>query len=193
VIDERMDLQLIERLAREAPSWQIVMVGPVVKIDPGRLPRRANLHWLGQQSYDILPRLVADWDVCLMPFAINEATRFISPTKTLEYMAAGKPVVSTAIRDVRTLYGETVEIADDHERFIDACRRVLAETPAEKAKRGSDMAVAVSRSSWDLTADAVGDAIDEALAVRTAACIHTSLALEFVAMPEQKQLPALAG
>src|SRR6185312_9044694 len=101
VIDERLDLDLVARVADAKPAWQIVMVGPVVKIDPAKLPQRANIHWLGQQPYELLPQLVAGWDVCLMPFALNESTRFISPTKTLEYMAAGKPVVSTAIDDVR--------------------------------------------------------------------------------------------
>ena len=99
VIDERIDLGLLERLASARPEWQIVMVGPVVKIDPDSLPRRPNIHWLGQKSYDELPSYLAGWDVAIMPFALNESTRFISPTKTLEYLAAGKPVVST--RDSR--------------------------------------------------------------------------------------------
>ncbi len=122
-----------QRLADADPTWQIVMVGPVVKIDPAALPRRANLHWLGQQPYAILPQLVAGWDVCLMPFALNESTEFISPTKTLEYMAAGKPVDIDADPrrqgDVRRL-GRHRGDADD---FIDACRQALLESPAEQA------------------------------------------------------------
>ena len=164
-----MDLALIAQLAEQEPGWQIVMVGPVVKIDEAMLPRRANIHWLGQQSYALLPFLMASWDLCLMPFALNEATRFISPTKTLEYMAAGKPVVSTRVRDVETLYGDVVALAADADAFIAACRRMLGEAPALRAKRLSAMAVAVSRSSWDRTADAVAAAIDAALARREAA------------------------
>ncbi len=118
VIDERLDLDLLAKIADADSTWQVVMVGPVVKINPDDLPRRPNIHYLGQKTYDELPAYLAGWDVALMPFALNEATRFISPTKTLEYLAAGKPIVSTAIRDVVTPYGEKslVRIAD-HETF----------------------------------------------------------------------------
>ena len=114
-IDERMDLALLAGVADARPDWQLVMLGPVVKIDPASLPQRANIHYLGGKSYRELPQYVAGWDVALLPFARNEATRFISPTKTPEYMAAGKPVVSTSIRDVVRPYGEQglVRIADD--------------------------------------------------------------------------------
>ena len=101
-----MDLELIANIAARQPSWQIVMVGPVVKIDPATLPRAANVHWLGAKGYHELPRYLAGWEVAFMPFALNESTRFISPTKTLEYLAAGRPVVSTAIRDVVKPYGD---------------------------------------------------------------------------------------
>ncbi|RYZ63661.1 MAG: glycosyltransferase family 1 protein, partial [Proteobacteria bacterium] len=104
VIDERLDLSLIDAIATAHRDWQIVLVGPVVKIDPASLPQGPNLHYYGQQSYERLPDFLAGWDVCLLPFALNDATRFISPTKTLEYMAAGKPVVSTPIRDVAEPY-----------------------------------------------------------------------------------------
>ena len=100
VIDERIELELIAALADAHPEWQMVMVGSVVKISQEKLPRRSNIHWLGQQRYEDLPHFMAGWDVCLLPFAVNDATRFISPTKTLEYMAAERPSVSTCIRDV---------------------------------------------------------------------------------------------
>src|SRR4030095_13301637 len=108
---QRLALALVARVADADPGWQVVMVGPVVKIDEAALPRRANLHYLGQQPYELLPQLVAGWSVCLMPFALNESTKFISPTKTLEYRGAGKPVVSTPIHDVKAMFGDIVAIA----------------------------------------------------------------------------------
>lgn len=115
VIDERMDLNLVAQLADLRPDWHFIMLGPVVKIDAASLPRRANLHWLGAKGYDELPRYLASWDAGFMPFALNEATRFISPTKTPEFLAAGVPLVSTPIADVVNPYGtkDLVKIADD--------------------------------------------------------------------------------
>ena len=114
VIDERLDLDLLGDLANRLPNWQFVMLGPVVKIDPATLPQGANIHYLGMKSYSDLPAYFSNWNAALMPFAINDATRYISPTKTPEYLAAGLPVVSTPIRDVKRTYGgwEQVLIAD---------------------------------------------------------------------------------
>ena len=106
VIDERTDIELLSAIADMRPDWQFIMIGPVVKIDDADLPRSANIHYLGGKTYDELPEYIAGWDVAMMPFAINESTKFISPTKTPEYLAAGRPVVSTAIRDVVRPYGE---------------------------------------------------------------------------------------
>jgi UDP-galactopyranose mutase len=156
VIDERIDLDLLAALADSHPDWNIVMVGPVVKISDHVLPRRSNLHWLGQRSYDELPQFVAGWDVCLLPFALNQATRFISPTKTLEYMAAGKPAVSTRIRDVADPYGQIVEIADSPLEFIRACEALLTESRAEREARRVQMQCVVSGTSWEATAQAIG-------------------------------------
>ncbi|PWC27593.1 glycosyl transferase [Pseudoroseomonas aestuarii] len=105
VIDERMDTALVARVAALRPEWHFVMLGPVVKIDPASLPRLPNLHWLGSKSYQELPAYLAGWDAGLMPFALNETTRYISPTKTPEFLAAGIPLVSTAVRDVQRPYG----------------------------------------------------------------------------------------
>ena len=163
VIDERLDMGLIAELAAADPAWQIVMVGPVVKIDPARLPRPANIHWLGQQPYELLPQLVAGWDVCLMPFALNESTRYISPTKTLEYMAAGKPVVSTGIHDVRAMFSDLVAIAADHGAFVEGCRAALAESAMAGHARAAAMEACVWRYSWDETAEVVHRAIEAAL------------------------------
>ena len=164
VIDERLDIALVAALADADPAWQIVMVGPVVKIDPAQLPQRPNLHWLGQQPYELLPQLVASWSVCLMPFALNESTRFISPTKTLEYMAAGKPVVSTPIHDVSVMFHELVAIAGDAPSFIAACRTALAESDATRVAREHAMAACVARHGWDETAAAIVAAIGRTLA-----------------------------
>ncbi|RZI84473.1 MAG: glycosyltransferase family 1 protein [Rubrivivax sp.] len=163
VIDERLDIGLVERLADARPDWQLVMVGPVVKIDPARLPQRPNIHWLGKQTYDVLPQLIAGWDLCLMPFALNESTRFISPTKTLEYMAAEKPVVSTPIHDVVTMFGDAVEIADDAESFLSACDQLLTESAPERKGRAERMRELVARYSWDRAAATAQTAISKVL------------------------------
>jgi glycosyltransferase involved in cell wall biosynthesis len=168
VIDERIDLGLIDTLAEARPDWQFVMVGPVVKIDPAALPRRPNVHWLGQQPYTRLPALVAGWDVCLMPFALNEHTRFISPTKTLEYLAAEKPVVSTAVKDVVSLYGPAVRIADSAEAFLAACELLLHETPEQCAERLAVAVSTVARHSWDEAARHVETLVGEAVAAQRA-------------------------
>lgn len=168
VIDERLDLDLVAAVADADPAWQVVMVGPVVKIDPGQLPRRPNLHWLGQQPYERLPALVAQWDVCLMPFALNEHTRFISPTKTLEYLAAGKPVVSTPVHDVVALYGQLVDTPPDVHGFVQACRRHLAEPVAQRQQRQEAAAACVRRHSWDEAARTVSRLLEAAVAARVA-------------------------
>ena len=149
VIDERLDLELLEEVSRRRPDWQWYIVGPVVKIDPATLPQAPNLHYLPQQDYAALPALLAAWDVCVLPFARNEATRFISPTKTLEYLAAGKPVVSTAIADVATLYADAVWIAHDAAEFIAHCAAALQPLSNERA---TAMQAAVERTSWARTA-----------------------------------------
>jgi glycosyltransferase involved in cell wall biosynthesis len=159
VIDERLNLELIDAMAERHPEWEIVMVGPVVKIDPATLPRRRNIHWLGQQSYDELPALISGWDVCLLPFALNDATRFISPTKTLEYMACGRPSVSTSIKDVVEPYGHLVSIADTPDDFTAACEAILRRSPEEQREHAQALASIVARTSWDATAHAMGELI----------------------------------
>jgi UDP-galactopyranose mutase len=150
VIDERLDVGLIGRLAELRPAWQIVLVGPVVKIDPSMLPRAANIHYLGPKPYEQLPAYLAGWDVAMLPFARNEATRYISPTKTPEYLAAGKPVVSTSIRDVVRTYGTRglARIADPPEEFAAAVEAALAESPADRRR---DADAFLTQTSWDGT------------------------------------------
>lgn len=159
VIDERLDLVLLEELAAARQQWQLVMVGPVVKISQDDLPRRANIHWLGQQPYALLAQLVATWDVCLLPFALNDSTRFISPTKTLEYMAAEKPVVSTPVRDVSVLYGAHVRVANAGFEFMAACEAALAESPDDMSTRNAAMLKTVAEHSWDRTVQTMREAI----------------------------------
>jgi glycosyltransferase involved in cell wall biosynthesis len=163
VIDERLDIELVATLADCHPEWSLVMVGPVVKIDPRTLPQRANIHWLGMQPYERLPYLLAGWDLCLMPFAINEATRFISPTKTLEYMAGDKPVVSTPVRDVISLYGEAVAVAEAGLPFVQACETVLNESAGARCSRGMEMINTVSMHSWQRTAASMDSLLQAAL------------------------------
>jgi glycosyltransferase involved in cell wall biosynthesis len=150
VIDERMDLDLIANAAACHPEWQFVMLGPVVKIDPETLPRRANLHYLGMKTYEELPAYLGGWDAAIMPFAHNEATRYISPTKTPEYLAAGLPVASTGIHDVVEPYGRLglVEIGDGPAGFLAACERALA-TDRARHEVGAD--AILSQMSWDRT------------------------------------------
>jgi UDP-galactopyranose mutase len=150
VLDERLDTALLAGVADARPDWQIVMIGPVVKIDPADLPKRNNIHYLGTKSYTELPRYIAAWDVALLLFARNDATRFISPTKTPEYLAAGKPVVSTSIRDVVTPYGENslVRIADSVPDFVRACEAALTEPPGQRRARADAF---LRNTSWDRT------------------------------------------
>jgi UDP-galactopyranose mutase len=162
VLDERFDPELVGEVADAHPEWQIVLAGPVVKIDPARLPQRDNIHYLGQQSYDVLPDLLAGWDVCLMPFAINEATKFISPTKVLEYMAAQLPIVSTPIADVVNPYGHVVAIADGAREFIAACEAALAQTPEQHHHMLEAMQAIVAATSWDNTARRMAEIMDAA-------------------------------
>ncbi|SFR85445.1 UDP-galactopyranose mutase [Sphingomonas jatrophae] len=168
VIDERMNLDLLAALADARPDWSIVVIGPVVKIAESDLPRRANLHYPGSKSYSALPDYMAGWDVALMPFAINEATRFISPTKTPEYLAAGLPVVSTPIVDVVRHYGDlqAVEIADTAEAFIAACERALALRAGDTAWRDAADAQ-LARGSWSSTALSMDALVRTEIAART--------------------------
>jgi glycosyltransferase involved in cell wall biosynthesis len=155
VIDERFDTELIKEVAAARPDWQIVLVGPVVKIAPEDLPKADNIHYMGQRNYDDLPKFLAGWDVCLLPFAMNESTKFISPTKVLEYMAAELPSVSTPITDVKVPYSHVVEIAATPAEFIAACDRMLALSDEQKADLAERMRKVVAGTSWDKTAEAM--------------------------------------
>lgn len=169
VIDERMDLDMIAGLADAHPEWSIVMVGPVVKIDQADLPRRTNIHYLGSKQYEELPAYLGGWDVALMPFAINDSTKFISPTKTPEYLAGGRPVVSTPITDVIRHYGdlEAVFIADGTEAFIKGCEDALA-LAAGGDEWLRDVDLKLANLSWDTTYARMAGLVREAIVVPTA-------------------------
>lgn len=151
VIDERMNVDLIAEVAVKRPAWQFVIIGPVVKIDPAMLPRRSNIHYLGSKNYKELPDYLGGWDIAMIPFALNESTRFISPTKTPEYLAAGKPVISSSIKDVVRPYGENrlVHIADTPEEFIQAAEAELK--ISDKSMWLRDVDDFLSTNSWDMT------------------------------------------
>jgi UDP-galactopyranose mutase len=150
VLDERLDLELVASVAAARRTWHFVFLGPVVKIDPAELPRAENIHYLGAKPYSELPAYLSGWDVALLPFARNESTRFISPTKTPEYLAAGKPVVSTPIRDVVTPYARQglVRIAESAPAFVAACEAAMKETDRASRERADAF---LAGSSWDKT------------------------------------------
>ena len=163
VIDERTDIELLKRIAELRPEWQFVMLGPVVKIDEAGLPRPSNIHYLGKKSYDDLPSYIGGWDVAMMPFAMNESTKFISPTKTPEYLAAGRPVVSTPIRDVVRPYGESglVKIAATAEEFVDAIEEAITSDLSEHRKKAAEF---LDTMSWNKTYAAMSELIEQAVA-----------------------------
>jgi UDP-galactopyranose mutase len=166
VIDERTDIELLREMAELRNDWQFVMIGPVVKISEEDLPRHQNIHYLGGKNYDELPDYIAGWDVAMMPFAINDSTRFISPTKTPEYLAAGRPVVSTPIRDVVRPYGEMdlVRIAGTAAEFVAAIEESLNEDATERRAKADEF---LETMSWDKTQEAMSELISEAISANS--------------------------
>jgi len=175
VIDERIDLDLIAAVADQRPDWSIVMVGPVVKIDEAKLPRRSNIFYLGSKAYAELPAYAAGWDVALMPFAINAATRFISPTKTPEYLAAGLPVVSTPITDVIRHYGaiDAVAIAATSDAFVAECDRMLSLDQSENAAWLAQADKLLLSLSWERVVNDMRLLIEEKRAAKRPASAPT--------------------
>jgi glycosyltransferase involved in cell wall biosynthesis len=164
VIDERIDYDLLAKLAHENSDAELVMVGPVVKVDPNDLPQGPNIRWLGQRQYSELPSYVKGFDVCLMPFALNEATEYINPTKTLEYMAAGKPIVSTAVSDVVHNFTPVVTVAETHDDFVTATAAAMQNPDAAMIARGVEQARA---NTWESIVARMDRIIREALRSRS--------------------------
>jgi glycosyltransferase involved in cell wall biosynthesis len=160
VVDERMDYELIAALADANRDWSVVMIGPTMKVDDSALPKRPNLHWLGQRSYMDLPAYCKGFDVCMMPFALNESTEFINPTKALEYMATGRMIVSTAVPDVVRNFGTVAKIAKEQDQFISLCRQAVEEPEHERIERGFKMA---SENTWERIVGRMEKHIEEAL------------------------------
>jgi UDP-galactopyranose mutase len=158
VIDERMDMPALKRLAEADPGWQILLVGPVTKIEESDLPRAANIHYTGQRSYAELPGYLKAFDVCLVPFADNAATKFLSPTKTLEYFAGLKPVVSSPIADVLENYADIVRIARSPEEYVTQVRAALTEEDRDRLRRGLD---AAREKTWDAIVGQMAAIADE--------------------------------
>ena len=169
VIDERFDIELLDRIAEMRPNWSFVMVGPVVKISEEDLPKRPNIHYLGTKTYEQLPFYLSGWDVALMPFAMNDSTQFISPTKTPEYLAGGKPVVSTPIKDVVRHYGQLdgVKIASSPDEFVEACEAALELSRDPEGGWLAEADLMLSATSWDTTQGRMAGLIHDLLGLRT--------------------------
>ena len=161
-VDERIDYDLLAKLADANPTGSVVVIGPPIKVDPATFPQRPNLHWLGGRDYQQLPAYVKGFDVCLMPFALNEATEFINPTKALEYMATARPVVSTAVEDVVLQFSEVCKVARSHEEFIAFCQRAAVHPDQAAVERGLALA---GSNSWESIVARMEDLIEEALDV----------------------------
>ena len=164
VIDERFDIELIRQVAEKKPDWHFVLIGPVVKIDPATLPQKENIHYLGSKKYSELPSYLSGWDISLVSFALNESTQFISPTKTPEYLAGGKPVISTPIKDVVDSYGKNglVHIISNAEEFVEVATTELATKDKHAWLQQVDKCLA--NSSWEITVNSMRKVIYEAIA-----------------------------
>ena len=163
VLDERLNIDMLRTLAEWRPFWHFILIGPVVKIDPSSLPKSANIHYLGPKQYAELPDYLAGWDIAMIPFALNDSTRFISPTKTPEYLAGGKPVISPSISDVVTPYGDLglVQIADTPEQFISAAEELLhSGVSPEWLKKADEFLAGIS---WDKTVEEMKALIDNGI------------------------------
>ena len=160
VVDERLDYDLIGRVAEANPEGSVVMVGPWTKVDPATFPQARNIHWLGNRDYSLLPAYAKAFTVCLMPFALNEATEFINPTKALEYMATGRPIVSTAVPDVVRQFSNVVSVASSPPEFVAACGRVARKPNRAAISRGLDLA---RNNSWESIVRKLEAHVEEAI------------------------------
>jgi glycosyltransferase involved in cell wall biosynthesis len=163
VLDERLDISLLEQVARRMPKVNFIMIGPVVKIDPAALPHLPNIYYLGPKSYEQLPIYLQKIDIAIIPFALNESTKFISPTKTLEFMAARKPIISTPITDVVRDYKKVIRIVTSPDSFAKAINYYLNESPTQKVRREKRYEAILAQTSWDATVVSMKKIIHDAL------------------------------
>jgi glycosyltransferase involved in cell wall biosynthesis len=163
VVDERLDYELIAHLAEANPDWNVAIVGPLAKVEEASLPRRSNLYWMGGRPYSELPAYCKAFDVCLMPFALNEATEYINPTKAFEYMATGREIVSSAVHDVVRNFSTVVKVATSHDEFISLCHQAIASPDQGAIERGIKLAC---NNSWDSIVAKMEQHIEVALANR---------------------------
>jgi len=166
VLDERIDWELIAEVAARRPAWHWALVGPTAKVDPDALPQASNIHYLGKQAYDALPAFLKGFDVATMPFALNEATRFISPTKTLEYLAGGKPVISSSVPDVVAFYREIVLLADGPDAWIAGVESILRDGEAQLHARLERARPVLEANTWDAIAGRMAGLIEGVLRER---------------------------
>jgi glycosyltransferase involved in cell wall biosynthesis len=173
VVDERMDYELLAKLADARRDWHVVMVGPTAKVNPADFPQRPNLHWIGGRSYAQLPALTKGFSVAMMPFALNAATEYINPTKALEYMASGRPVVSTALDEVKMNFGRVARVARSHAEFIELCAAEVARPSRHRIKQGLQLA---AENTWEAIVAKMEKHIADALTANDAADASTATA-----------------
>jgi hypothetical protein len=193
VIDDRVDLDLVARVADLRPDWQIVMAGPLRGIDPQALPQRGNLLWLGPQTYAILPHLQAHWDVCLLPFKVDACAHHAAPIEALEYLAGQKSVVSTPVHDIVALHGHIVRLAHGAHAFVEACRAAMCERGPLRRQRRIDALIAVHSCTWDRAADRVHKLLVEFAHDRAHASADVSPARIASFQGAQRAAPATHG
>ena len=185
VVDERVDFHMVGQMARLRPDWSFVMIGPFVKIDQNLLPREPNLFWMGARDYKNLPNYCAAFDLCMMPFALNNSTEFINPTKGLEYMATGRPTVSTRVRDVVRQWSDIIYLASDAEEFVSQAEKALGDPHGQRVQRGLELA---RQNGWDATVNKMRGLIRDAISLSGRKRDITALTeaeLEYVYQPTQ--------
>ena len=168
VIDKSIDVTLLTAIADNNPRWHLIMAGPVANIDPATLPQRDNIHWLGIQPYHLIPRIMQTCDVCILPFVVNDTTKFYSLGKVVEYLAAEKPIVTTQIFDVIELFGDVVKASYNHGEFINHIDDLLREEPVQAAERIAKGNTLVANYSWDETSEKAHQALEMAFALKFA-------------------------
>jgi glycosyltransferase involved in cell wall biosynthesis len=159
-IDERLDFALLEKLADANPTWNITLIGPIERVEDDEMPQRANIHWLGAREYSRLPAYAKSFDACLLPFACNQATQFLNPTQTLEYLASGKPVISTALPEVQTAFAGALYLAHSHDDFLAQCRAALCHPDTAMLQSGLARA---NDNSWEAAVAKIETHLGDAL------------------------------